>query len=70
MGAGAGGRHHAGILAVGDAMTRYTVKVFRGASFFPDRTLKTHSRGRADRRMEHLRAEGFSPKLVTIPEAR
>lgn len=51
-------------------MTRYTVKVYKGASFFPDRTLKTHSRGRADRRMEHLRAEGFTPKLVAIPEVR
>lgn len=51
-------------------MRRYVVKVYKGCSYYPDRDKQTLSRGRADRRIEHMRAEGFSPKLVTVEERR
>jgi hypothetical protein len=57
--------------AIADAeVRRYVVRVYRGPSYYPDRTLQTHSRGRADRRMEQIRAEGFTPKLIAVSARR
>jgi hypothetical protein len=51
-------------------MTRYMVRVYKGCSYYPDRKLQSHSRKRAERRIEQLKAEGFEPKLLTVPEHR
>jgi len=45
-------------------MTRYTVEVYRKDHLYPDRLLTSFSLGRIQRRMEHLRIEGFSPRLI------
>jgi hypothetical protein len=51
-------------------MRSYVVKVYRCGNFYPDRTLRTHSRGRAERRIEQLTREGFQPKLLAVSGQR
>lgn len=45
-------------------MESYIVRVYRGASLYPDRELRTHSFKRARKRIERLIREGFQPKLI------
>lgn len=51
-------------------MTRYVVRVYKGCSYYPDRKLQSISRGRIERRIEHLVGEGYEPKLLVIPPHR
>jgi hypothetical protein len=51
-------------------VTRYVVRVYKGCSYYPDRKLQSLSRGRIDRRMEQLKAEGYEPKLFVVPTHR
>jgi hypothetical protein len=47
-------------------MTRYLLKVYRGSSYYPDKTLESLSRGRLERRAEQLKHEGFSVTILVV----
>jgi hypothetical protein len=47
-------------------MTLYLLQVYRGASYYPDKNLQSHSRGRLERRARQLEREGFSVKLLVL----
>lgn len=46
------------------------VQVYRGGNFYPDKTFKTLWKKRASERIKELEAEGFSVKVINIPERR
>ena len=50
-------------------MTRYLLRVYRGTEgsvYYPDKTLRSLSRGRLSRRGQKLEREGFRVRLVAI----
>ncbi len=50
-------------------MTRYVLRVYRGpdrSAYYPDKTLRSFSRGRLARRGQKLEREGFRVRLVAI----
>jgi hypothetical protein len=49
-------------------MTRYLLRVYgtEGSAYYPDKTLRSLSRGRLARRGEKLEREGFQVRLVAI----
>jgi hypothetical protein len=54
-------------------MTRYLLRVYRGtegSAYYPDKTLRSLSRGRLEHRGQKLEREGFRVRLVTITGER
>jgi len=47
-------------------MTLYLLQVYRGASYYPDRTCKATVGGVWKRRARQLEREGFSVKLLAL----
>jgi hypothetical protein len=50
-------------------MSLYMVRVSLGASLYPDKTMHSHSRGRAERHARRLEREGFRTTLLVAPPA-
>jgi|GEM_PF-4423013 len=51
-------------------MTRYLLRVYRGAAYYPDKRLQSTSRGRLERRARQLEREGFRVRVLTVGEER
>jgi len=54
-------------------MTRYLLRVYRGtegSAYFPDRTLRSRSRGRLEHRGQKLERDGFRVRVITITRDR
>jgi hypothetical protein len=52
-------------------MTRYLLQVYRGAegsAYYPEKNLRSVSRGRLARRAQKLEREGFRVRLLTIAD--
>jgi hypothetical protein len=50
----------------GGAMTRYLLRVYREATYYPDKQLHSHSLGRLERRAKQLEREGYRVKLLAM----
>ena len=48
-------------------MTRYLLRVYSDAGYYPDKALHSHSRGRAERHAKQLEREGFRTTLLVAP---
>ncbi len=51
-------------------MTRYTLRVYSHAGYYPDKTSQSLSRRRVERRAARLRREGFATTLACLPGRR
>jgi hypothetical protein len=47
-------------------MTRYSLHVYRGSAYYPDKDLRSFSRGRLARRARELERQGFHVRLLAI----
>jgi hypothetical protein len=45
-------------------MTRYSLQVYRGSAYYPDKDLRSLSRAHLLRRARELEREGFSVRLL------
>jgi hypothetical protein len=50
-------------------MTRYLLRVYRGATYYPDKQVGSQSLGRLERRAQQLEREGYRVRLLTITGA-
>jgi hypothetical protein len=50
-------------------MTRYLLRVYKGATYYPDKQVRSQSLGRLERRALQLEREGYRVKLSAIPAA-
>ena len=49
-------------------MTRYSLQVYRGVAYHPERKLQSTSRGRLERRARQLEREGFRVRVLAVGE--
>jgi hypothetical protein len=47
-------------------MTRYSLQVYRGSAYYPDKDLRSLNRGRLARRGRELERAGFQVRLLVI----
>jgi hypothetical protein len=50
-------------------MMRYMLRVYRGATYYPDKQVQSQSLGRLERRAQQLEREGYRVKLIAVTAA-